>query len=124
MRNGLSALDTALELLHRDLFPVLLHPLGASIRKRDGPGKATGKEPIGSAWGKSRPTEASLQARFGRCPAAGVGLVLGPAGGVVDLEIDGPRGKESLLSKIAEESMPLVSWVCVRFPDARRRDRT
>ena len=56
MRNGLSALDTALELLRRGLWPVALHPMGAEIPTKDGPKIAKGKEPIGKAWGAERLT--------------------------------------------------------------------
>src|SRR5262249_17272253 len=95
--HSLSALDTALELLRRGLWPVVLYPAGATIRTRDGPEVATGKEPIGPAWGKTRPTEADIRRLFRAYPGAGIGVLLGPAGGVVDLEVDGPEGADSLV---------------------------
>jgi hypothetical protein len=76
MRDDLSALDTALELLKKGLWPVGLHPSGARISTRDSDSTATGKEPIGAAWGKNRPTEATLRRLFATNPRAGVGILL------------------------------------------------
>src|SRR5262249_43778965 len=47
---GRSALDTALELYRRGLWPVALHP-----------GQ---KRPIGKDWGKTRPTEDDIRETF------------------------------------------------------------
>jgi hypothetical protein len=116
MRNDLSALDTALELLRRGLWPVVLYPLGATIPTKDGPKTATGKEPIGLAWGKTRPTKADLRRLFGQNPDAGVGIMLGPAAGVVDLEVDGTEGEESLKKLFGGELVETLGWSSRRGP--------
>ena len=80
---GLSALNTALELLRCGLWPLAIKP--------------GGKAPIGESWGLPRPTEESIRETFKRFPGAGVGLLLGPKGGIIDIECDGPEGEESLV---------------------------
>ena len=112
MRNGLSALDTALELHRRGLWPVPLHPRGAAI----GAKIATGKEPIGRAWGEKRPTADDLRQTFAANPGAGVGIVLGKAGGVVDFEVDGPEGEESLVKLFGGPPGPTAGWSSRRGP--------
>ena len=87
MRNDLTPLETALELLRlrRGLWPVVF-TARRDIQTKAGPKIATGKEPIGLAWGKSRPTEARA---CGRCSASTPPCrwCFGPAGGVItDLE--------------------------------------
>lgn len=103
LNDDLSALETALELLRRDRWPVVLHPPGVTIETKEGPKVTTGKEPIGLAWGKRRPTEAGLRKLFALHPGAGVGLVLGPNGGLIDVEIDGPEGEDSLATLFGGE---------------------
>jgi hypothetical protein len=116
MRNDLSALDTALELQRRGLWPVVLYPIGATIRTKDGPKRATGKEPIGKAWGTSRPTEDALRRAFVAHPGAGIGIVLGPNGGVVDIEVDGAEGERSLLELFGGEQVETLGWSSHRGP--------
>lgn len=89
-----TALDTALWLLDRGLWPILISPV--DDRRSTSPGKT----PIGRAWGRKRPTRRSLRAAFGRYPRAGVGLVLGPRGRVVDLEIDDPERATAWLRRL------------------------
>ncbi len=55
-----SPLDTALELLSRDLWPIAVHAAGEKIRDRI----ATGKEPVGWGWGKERQTENGLRESY------------------------------------------------------------
>jgi hypothetical protein len=116
MRNDLSPLDTALALLERGLWPVVLHPLGATITTKDGPKMAKGKEPIGLAWGKTRPTKADLRRLFGQNPDAGVGVMLGPAAGVIDMEVDGAEGEGSLLKLFGGELVETLGWSSRRGP--------
>jgi hypothetical protein len=89
---------------------VVLRPVGDTIRTRDGGRPATGKEPIGTGWGKNRPTDETLRDAYARTPGAGVGLLLGPDGGVVDFECDGPRGEESLRTFFGADPPETVSW--------------
>jgi hypothetical protein len=98
------------------LWPVPLHPAGAKLRTEGGHKVATGKEPIGMAWGTQRPTPESLRAAYARTPGAEVGLLLGPASGVVDLEVDEPDGEESLRRLFGGEVLDTLSWSSRRGP--------
>ena len=112
--NGLhSPLETALILLDLGLRPIPLHPLGSILA---GGKISKGKEPIGAAWGEIKPNEINLRARFRKYPGAGVGLLLGPVGGIVDLEVDGPEGEESLLRLLGGEIIRTMSWSSRRGP--------
>ena len=92
----------ALRLLARGDRPIPLHPAGAVIgRNRDGtPRIATGKEPIGEAWGLIDHTPDSLREIYANRPDAGLGLLLGLDGGVVDLEIDDAAAAVPVLARI------------------------
>jgi hypothetical protein len=74
------ALGTALWLYRRGLWVVPIMPPDDPFSPN--PGKA----PIGRGWGARRLSTRALIAIFRRHPRAGVGVVLGPAAGVVDLE--------------------------------------
>src|SRR3954465_4518325 len=80
-----SAPGTALWLLARGLWPVVISPPG------DPRWPNAGKSPVGKGWGKQRPSAPALRRLFARYPDAGVGVLLGPAGGFVDLETDEPE---------------------------------
>src|SRR5262249_51106578 len=116
MKDDLSALDTALSLLGHGLWPIATHPRGVIIRNKEGPKVAEGKEPIGEAWGIRKPTEAKLRATYRDHPGAGVGIRLGPDGGVIDLEVDGPDGEESLIKLMGGEIVPTLGWSSRRGP--------
>jgi putative DNA primase/helicase len=116
MNNELSALDTALELLQHGWWPVAIHPPGAIIKTRDGEKVATGKEPIGTAWGKAQPTEAGLRKMFAKHPGAGVGVLLGPNGTVIDIEVDGDQGEESFVKLCGGEAVNTLGWSSRRGP--------
>lgn len=118
MRRDLSALETALELRRRGLWPVALHPPGVTIHSKDGPKIAVGKEPIEKEWGKKQPTEQSLRQIFQNSPDAGVGVNLGPAGRVVDFEVDGPEGETSLLKLFGGDAVETMGWSSRRGPHA------
>ena len=99
------ALETAMWLLDRGLWPILISPV--DDRRSSSPGKV----PIGRAWGRSRPTRGALRAAFGRHPRAGVGLVLGPRGRVVDLEIDDPERATPWLRRLFPDGLPAsLGW--------------
>ena len=87
-------LDTALELLRSGFWPVAVK----------------GKRPIGEAWGVERWTEGRLRATFAGWPEAGVGLMLGPKSGIIDIEIDGPDGEESLVKLFGGEIVDTLGW--------------
>ncbi len=116
MVNDISPLDTALELLRRGLWPVAIHPVGIEIPDKDGTKITTGKEPIGNAWGSKRPTVAKLSRTYGSNPRAGVGVRLGPEAGVIDIEVDGPDGAESLATLMGGEVVPTLGWSSRRGP--------
>src|SRR5512135_1302155 len=98
-----SCRDTALELFHRyGLWPLAIHP-----------GR---KVPIGWSRCPIRPTDKSLEDVFTHYPNAGVGLLLGPDGGVVDFECDSGEGVVSLL-KLFEGRIPhTLGWSSARGP--------
>ena len=103
----------ALELLHRlDLWPVPIHRKGDKL----GDKIATGKEPIGTAWGLTRPTEQSIRKTFRRFPKRGVGLLLGPEAGIIDIECDGPEGEDSLAKLMGGEIVLTLGWSSARGP--------
>ncbi|MBX9581125.1 MAG: bifunctional DNA primase/polymerase, partial [Gemmataceae bacterium] len=81
-----SPLDTALWLLRHGLWPVPVRPAG--------------KAPLGPGWGLRRPSPGGLAATYAGHPGAGVGVLLGPAGGVVDLEVDDPAAAAPLLARL------------------------
>jgi hypothetical protein len=100
---GLTACETALELLLRyHLWPVAIKP-------RE-------KAPIGESWGSTRPTERSIRETYKRFPEAGVGLLLGPEAGIIDIECDGPEGEDSLAKLLGGEILLTLSWSSARGP--------
>jgi hypothetical protein len=105
-----------LDLLRRGLWPVVLHPPGKTISTKDGPKVTTGKEPVSRRWGATRPTEAELRRLFRANPGAGVGISLGPDGGVVDIEVDGPEGEASLRRLCGGSPPPTSGWSSRRGP--------
>lgn len=104
-----TALETALDLLGRKLWPI---PITAPDPK--GPVSA-GKQPIGAEWGVERHTEASLRGMYAANPGAGVGLRLGPQGGVVDLDVDHPEQAGPVLERIFGKELPgTLGWSSAR----------
>jgi len=98
-----NCLDTALELLNcHHLWPIAIKP-----------GE---KAPIGTAWGTNRPTEQSIKATFRSNPGAGVGLLLGPESGIIDVECDGPEGIDSLTKLMSDEIVATLGWSSRRGP--------
>lgn len=95
-------LKSALWALKSGLWPVPIHPCTAKVTS---PGKA----PIGVAWGKDRPDEASLRATFGHHPGAGVGLKLGAEGGIVDIDVDDPEHAVAVLARMFPEGIPATT---------------
>lgn len=107
---------TAIALLGRGFWPVLLLPLGAP--KSDGK-PAEGKEPFLQRWGLDRLTPGRLKSTLRRQPKAGVGICLGPGrapGGrwLADLEGDGPEAEESRAALFGGELVETLGWSSVR----------
>jgi hypothetical protein len=70
-----------------------------------------GKAPLGRGWGAQRLSTRALFAIFRRHPGAGVGIVLGPAAGVVDLEVDDRVQAGPLLAELFPEGPPMtMGW--------------
>ena len=101
--------ETALSLLAEGLWPV---PITAHDDARSiNPGKA----PIGKAWGLKRHTPESLAAVYAKHPGAGVGLKLGPEGGVIDIDVDDPSAaKDTLLTLFGGEVPDTRGWTSAR----------
>lgn len=102
MIQATTCLNTALELLHLGMWPVAI--------------KTGEKAPIGDSWGSTQPTEESLRETFQRFPKAGVGLLLGPEVGIIDIECDGPEGEESLKRLMGGEIILTLGWSSARGP--------
>ena len=88
------ALGTALWLFARGFWPVAITP--PDDARSPNPGKA----PIGRGWGIRRLSTRAIFAIYGRNPGAGVGIVLGPTSGVVDLEVDDPARAGPVLEEL------------------------
>jgi hypothetical protein len=101
--------DTALWLLARGLWPVVISPPG------DPRWPNPGKSPIGKGWGKERPAAPALRRLFARHPGAGIGVLLGPAGGLVDLETDEPEAAAGEIRRIFPAGIPeTMGWRSAR----------
>jgi hypothetical protein len=108
-RDDPPALKEALRLLSEGLWPI---PITAPEDSRDWV-KNPGKQPAsGKGWGLSRPTEQSLRAFWSTYPwEAGVGIKLGKAAGVIDIEVDDPEtGPATLDSLFGGEVIVTRGW--------------
>jgi putative DNA primase/helicase len=78
-------------------------------------GRYWGKAPIGRRWGVVKPSTRALFAIFKRHPRAGIGIVLGPASGVVDLEVDDLEAARPLLEELFPRGLPpTMGWMSSR----------
>ena len=99
------AQGTALWLLGRGLWPIPISP--SDDRRSPNPGKA----PLRRGWGKAKPSPARLKAVYKLHPGAGVGLLLGPEGGVIDFEIDDPEVADVELRRLFPGGLPMtMGW--------------
>ena len=102
-------LGTALWLLARGLWPVAVSPPGNPRWPN------AGKSPIGRGWGRRRPSPPGLRRLYARHPLAGVALMLGPVGGIVDLEGDDPAAAERAIAGLFPSGIPAtMGWRSVR----------
>jgi hypothetical protein len=100
---------TALWLLGEGLWPVLISPVDDPVSP------SPGKAPVGRGWGLTRPSPDGLREAYRRHPRAGVGLLLGPGGGVVDLEVDDPEGAAPVLGRLFPGGPPeTIGWRSAR----------
>jgi P4 family phage/plasmid primase-like protien len=79
------------------------------------------KRPIGDGWGENPLTLEEINGKFRRNPGAGVGVCLGPGRGpgdswLVDFEVDGDPGEESLRRLLGDELPATMSWTSRRGP--------
>lgn len=106
-----AALEEAIRLLHAGLWPVAITPPGKKTKWVADPGK----QPIGKAWGVSRPTEATLEAFWAKYPDAGLGLKLGCKGKMIDIECDDPeKGEDSYTTLMGGECIETLGWFARR----------
>ena len=104
-----SAAETALWLLEQGFWPIPISPVN------DPRSPSPGKAPIGRAWGTVRPSPRRLGELYRRHPAAGVGVLLGPSGGVIDLEVDDPACAGPLLDRLFRRGVPeTLGWRSAR----------
>src|SRR4051812_6433773 len=102
-------LRTGIWLLDRGLWPVVISA------PDDARAASPGKSPIGKEWGQRRPAVEKLRAMHRWHPKAGIGLLLGPRGKVVDLEIDDPVRAGPELARIFPAGMPqTLGWRSAR----------
>lgn len=107
---------TATALLAKGFWPVAIYPPGyVDNRGR----KRIGKEPIGREWGLKRATLEAINDTFARYPGASLGICLGPGRGshgnwLIDFEIDGAGGKESLDTLFGGEIPDTMGWLSAR----------
>ena len=90
----MNSLETAMSLLSEGLWPIPI------TSPDDANSVAPGKAPIGFAWGAKRHTPETIRKTFAANPGAGVGLKLGPTGGVIDIDIDDPGKAGPALARI------------------------
>jgi hypothetical protein len=107
------ALVEAIRLLRMGLWPI---PITSPDDSRDwvlNPGK---QPAAGKGWGLIRYTEETLRAFWASYPwDAGVGVKLGKAAGVVDLEVDDPDSGEETLSLLFDgEEIATLGWSSAR----------
>jgi putative DNA primase/helicase len=93
-------LETALHFLALGFWPI---PITAPDDRRV---IAPGKQPIGKKWGQTRHTKESLERVYANHPGAGIGLKLGPEGGLVDFDVDEPEVGEGTLLRIFGGKIP------------------
>ena len=99
-------LDAALRYLDFGWAPIPL----ASHSDPQVPKDKRGKRPLLKGWQKYTvrlPTEAEVRSSFRQNPKANVGVVCGPASGILILDVDGPEGEASLQGREVPET-PIV----------------
>lgn len=112
-----SVLKTALRLLKQGFWPVPLRELGESYSLVGEERISKGKEPISPQWGLQKPSEAFLKAAYDKRPKGGLGIRLGPMGGLVDVEIDGMGVGDETLSQLMGGDVPeTIGWDSRRGP--------
>ena len=106
---GADALRTGIWLLDRGLWPVVIS--GPDDSRASSPGKS----PLRREWGLKKPSVEKLRAIYRWYPAAGIGLLLGPRGKVVDLEVDDPERAASFLERLFPSGLPkTLGWRSAR----------
>lgn len=101
--------ETALWLLAEGLWPVVV---SASDDLRSA---SPGKAPLEKGWGTRPATRGRLRALFRRHAGAGVGMLLGPRPGVVDVEVDDSARAGPVLARLFPDwPAGTLGWRAVR----------
>ena len=121
LRDGMTAESVFAALAMAGFWPVVLKAPGEVIHFKGGNKTATGKEPVGLAWGKKRLTAGEMVAEFRKVEGRGVGIATGPGRGpdgsaVADIEVDGPEGLESLSKLLGDAPPETLGWKSRRGP--------
>lgn len=110
-----AALRTAIRLHEIGLWPLPIYPPEATVSLGGEDLNSPGKQPIGGGWGRNRHSIESLRDAWRKTPNAGVGLLLGENGGIIDIEIDDPTtGEDSLSSLMGGEVVETMGWTSRR----------
>jgi hypothetical protein len=103
-----SCLETALWALEVGLWPILI----SAIDDRRFDENNRGKAPLGGKrWGKERRDARWFDASFRRNKGANVGLLLGPDGGLIDIDVDEPGLAGPVLGRLFPDGTPpTLGW--------------
>ena len=111
--------DTALDLLQRGFWPVVIRARGENYHGQGGDKTAEGKEPYMKGWGSQKITSGELNHEYQVCPDRGIGICLGPERGpdgtwLADFEGDGPQAEKSYLMLTGGVALSTMSWISAR----------
>jgi hypothetical protein len=116
---GADARHAALKLASLGFWVVAIYPKRWVIKTKTRNKRASGKEPIGTEWGRNRATAAQLNELFAKFPGAGVGICLGPGRSpdgrwLIDVEGDGPQAEASRSKLLGAEPPATAGWTSSR----------
>lgn len=101
-----TTLDAAKAAMEAGLRPIPIYAIGETIKTKGGQKASDGKAPIGSRWGKAVWSESDLEKNYGQNPDRNVGLLMGPQGGIIDIEMDRPADMDAeTFDRLADEEL-------------------
>lgn len=101
-----TTLDAAKAALRIGLRPIPIYAIGEKYKYRGVIKTSDGKPPIGGGWGKAIWTESDLEKNYGQNAERNVGLLMGPQGGIIDIEMDRPADMDAeTFDRLADEEL-------------------